>query len=101
MWADDDLAVLAEEQRIAVGRGSRSEFARKISVRARTVFDDHRLAKRLAEFGCDHARNRVGGAARGIGYEQADRPAWVLRQYGFRRDCEKKACGETRKLEEA
>ena len=79
MRADDDLAVLAEEQRVPVGRGFCGELAREVSVRARAVLHDHRLAERLAEPGGEHPRDRVGRAAGGVGHEQTDRPVRVLR----------------------
>ena len=79
MRADDDLAVLPQEQRVSVGRGPCGEFAREVAVGARAILDHHRLPERLAEPGGDHAGNRIGGTARRIGHEQANRPARVLR----------------------
>src|SRR6266852_3884103 len=59
MRADDDLAVLPEEQRVSVGRGPCGEFAREIAVGARAILHDHRLPERLAEPGGDHAGKRI------------------------------------------
>jgi hypothetical protein len=42
-------AVLAEEQRVAVGRSFRDQVAGDIAVRARVVFDDERLAQQFGE----------------------------------------------------
>src|SRR5690349_10704747 len=48
MRADDDLAVLTEEQGVAVWGGLRRELAREVAVGPRPVLDNYRLAEGLA-----------------------------------------------------
>ena len=62
---DDDGAVIAEQQRVAVRRALGDQFRADVAGRARPVFDDHRLAETRAELVGDRARAVVGNAARG------------------------------------
>ncbi len=77
---DRDQAVLAEEQRVAVGRRLRDHVAGDVAVGAGMVLDHDRLVEKLGEFLSDHARDDVGGAAGRDRHDELDRARGILRE---------------------
>ena len=63
----------AEQQRVAVGRRPHHGFDAKRVAGAAAVLDVELLAQNLAEMQREHARGRVGGAARRGGHQDFDR----------------------------
>ena len=67
---DRNGAGMAEQQRVAVGRGMGDRAAADGAAGAGLVVHDHLLMKRIRQLGGDHARHRVHPAARRIGHHQ-------------------------------
>jgi hypothetical protein len=85
--------VLAQAERVTVGRCAGDATNRKGAACARHVLDDDRLTeKRLHPFG-EIARDHVGRTSRGIGHDDGDRPRRIgLRPCNARNGRE---CGST------
>ena len=80
-----------EEQRVAVGLGTRRGFGADRALRTGLVLDHHRLFQVAAEIFADHAAEHVGRAARGIGHDQLDRTYRIFRRMGWRRGTDESA----------
>src|SRR6476620_10795430 len=65
------------DEGIAVGRGAGGHLRPDDAVGAGPAVDDDRLAQDLRKLVARHARERVGGAARGIRHDLADRAARI------------------------
>ena len=68
---------VADQQRIAVGRGLRLGVERNVPRCACTILDHEGLAERLLELRRELARDDVGRAAGRIRYQQLHRPAGI------------------------
>ena len=75
---DRDRAGVAEQQRVAVGRGLGDRAGADGAAGAGPVVDDELLAARSDSFGGDHARHGVDAAARRIRHDQRDGPRRVV-----------------------
>ena len=69
----DAKRILREQERVAIRLGARHVVPSEIAVRARAIFHDHRLAKRLLEIIRDLPGKSVGRSARHEGHDQAHR----------------------------
>ncbi|MDW8469371.1 MAG: hypothetical protein RML56_10745 [Burkholderiales bacterium] len=79
-------AVVADEERVAVGRLAGDEFARHRAARAGAVFDDHLLAEALGEFRREDPPERVGVAARCVRNDELHRARGERLRRGAERD---------------
>jgi hypothetical protein len=77
-----------QQQHIAVGRGLGDEVRAKRTARAGPVVDDDLLAERFRHLLRNQACELVGGAARRIGHDQADRAVRVPLRVRAGGDCE-------------
>jgi hypothetical protein len=75
------VLVIGEQQRMAVGRGARSQLARDNAVRAGAIFDDHLLLEYIGQAGAHHAREEVGAASAVAA--AIVRAATIVRALGF------------------
>ncbi|MNY17474.1 hypothetical protein D3C86_1507950 [compost metagenome] len=62
-------------QRVAVRRGGLHQLGRQHAAGTRLVLDDHRLTEDLRGVIGQHAERDIGGTARRVADDQADRPA--------------------------
>ena len=67
----------AEQQRVAIRRGTRHQLGADISAAAGAVFDNHLLADGLGEFCRYRARNEIDAAAGHVGRDDADRAGGI------------------------
>src|SRR6516165_3323658 len=83
---DCEQRARAQQQRIAVGRCMRGEFAGQVTVRARPVLHHDRLTQARAQWLAECAGNEIGRASRGKRHQQPDRPSGKrLRRRGARK----------------
>src|SRR5215469_8530626 len=74
-----------QQQRIAVGRCMRGEFAGQVTIRARPVLHHDRLTQARAQRLAECAGNEIGRTSRGKRHQQPDRPRRIgLRRRGAR-----------------
>ena len=71
-------AAVAEQQRVAVGRGPRDVFAGDVAAGAGTVVDHQPLAEELCGLYADDARHHVARPARGEAEHEGYRPRWIV-----------------------
>jgi hypothetical protein len=79
MRADDGVGtVVAEQERVSVGRCLAHVVQRDPPRGAGAIFDDDRLSERFAQPRPEQPRDSVAGAADGIGDEYADRARGIV-----------------------
>ena len=85
-------AHVVDKDGVSVGRGARDLGGSNGAAGAHRVFDQHRLAKRLAHGNGDHARHHIGRTTRRERHDQRDRPVWKrrLREGGRHEACSKR-----------
>ena len=84
---DRDQAVLAQQQRVAVGRRLRDHVAGDVAVGARMILDDDRRAEQLGKLLPDDARGDIGCAAGRDRHDQLDRARRILCERRRARQC--------------
>ncbi len=82
---DRDGAGMAEQQRIAVGRGMGDKAGAECAAGAAAVVDDYLLFEGVRQLGGHHTRHGVHAAARRIGHHQRDDAVRIIGGMGAAR----------------
>jgi hypothetical protein len=78
---DRDQAVLAQQQRVTVGRRLRDQVAGDVAVGARMIVDDDRHGENLGKLLADDACGNIGSAAGWDRHDHLDSPRRILGEH--------------------